>query len=97
MVRYVILLNFTDQGIRNVKQSVERAKAFKSTADKLGAKVHDIFWTQGPYDVVSVVEVPDEQTGMALMLTLGSLGNVRSQTLRAYSSDEMKGIISKMP
>lgn len=97
MIRYVTLLNFTDQGIRNVKQTIDRAKAFKATADKLGATLKDLYWTQGSYDLVATIEVPDEQTGMSLLLALGSLGNIRSQTLRAFTSDEMKPILSKMP
>ena len=97
MVRYVILLNFTDQGIQNVKQTVERAKAFKTTADRLGVQLKELYWTQGQYDLVGTIEAPDEETGMALLLALGSLGNVRSKTLRAYSADEMTVILAKMP
>ncbi len=96
-MRYVILLNFTDQGIRNVKQTVDRAKAFRSVTERLKAKLVDLYWTQGIYDLVGVVEVPDEQTSMALLLALGSLGNVRSQTLRAFSEPEMQQILAKMP
>ncbi len=97
MIRYVVLLNFTDQGIRNVKQSVERAKAFKAVADRMGAHLKDIYWTQGPYDVVLNMDVPDEETCMSLLLSLGSVGNVRSQTLRAFSIEEMGRILAKMP
>ena len=97
MIRYVTLFNFTDQGIRNIKQTTDRAKAFKSTAEKLGATLKDLYWTQGAYDLVATIEVPDEQTGMSLILALGSLGNIRSQTLRAFTADEMKPILSKMP
>lgn len=96
MVRYVILFNFTDQGIRNVKQTVERAKAFKAMAEKFRANLKDLYWTQGAYDLVATMEVPDEETGMSLLLALGSLGNVRTQTLRAFSADEMERIIGKM-
>lgn len=96
MVRYVILLNFTDQGIRNVKQTVERAKAFKAMAEKFRANLKDLYWTQGAYDLVATMEVPDEETGMSLLLALGSLGNVRTQTLRAFSADEMGRILAKM-
>lgn len=96
MVRYVILLNFTDQGIRNVKQTVERARAFKAMAEKFRANLKDLYWTQGQYDLVATMEVPDEEAGMSLLLALGGLGNVRSQTLRAFSADEMKGILAKM-
>ena len=97
MVRYLVLLNFTDQGIRNVKQTVERAKAFKTLADRMGAHLNDIYWTQGPYDVVLNLEVQDEETCMSLLLSLGSLGNVRSQTLRAFSIEEMGRILAKIP
>ena len=97
MVRYVILLNFTDQGIRNVKQTVERAKAFKAMTEKFRATVKSLYWTQGSYDLVGTIEVPDEETGSALLLSLGSMGNIRTQTLRAYSSEEMKAILAKMP
>ncbi len=96
MVRYIILLSFTDQGIRNVKQTVKRAKAFKTTADKFRAKLKDLYWTQGAYDLVGTLEVPSEETAMSLLLALGSLGNVRSQTLRAFSADEMERVIAKM-
>ncbi len=97
MVRYVSLLNFTDQGIRNVKQTLDRAKAFKATATKLGATLKDLYWTQGAFDLVATIEVPDEQTGTALLLALGSLGNVRSQSLRAFTADEMKPVLAKLP
>lgn len=97
MIRYITLLNFTDQGLRNIKQTTDRAKAFKSTAEKMGATLKDLYWTQGVYDLVATIEVPDEQTGMSVLLGLTSLGNVRSQTLRAFTADEMKPILSKMP
>ena len=97
MVRYIILLNFTDQGIRNSKQTVDRARAFKATAGKLRVSVKDLYWTQGAYDLVGTIEAPDEDSAMALFLALGSFGTVRSQTLRAFSADEMERIITKMP
>jgi uncharacterized protein with GYD domain len=97
MIRYIVLLNFTDQGIRNVKQTVERGKAFKAVADKTGAKIKELFWTQGAHDVVGIMEVPDEETCMSLLLSLNSLGNVRSQTLRAFSAEEMSRVLAKIP
>ncbi len=96
MVRYVILLNFTDQGIRNVKQTIDRAKAFKALAEKHRTTLKDLYWTQGRHDLVATMEAPDEQSGMALLLALGSLGNVRTETLRAFTADEMGQIVSKM-
>ena len=93
---YVMLLNFTDQGIRNVKDSPKRADAFKNTAKKAGATVKEVFWTLGQYDVVTIVEAPDDVTMTALGLATGKLGNVRTQTLRAFSAADMKNILGKM-
>jgi uncharacterized protein with GYD domain len=96
MATFISLLNFTDQGIRNVKDSPDRFEAFRAMAENLGVTVKTTYWTVGTYDGVVIVEGPDEVVTSAL-LKLGSLGNVRSQTLRAFSADEMKRIITKMP
>ena len=96
MPTYIVLLNFTDQGIRNVKQTIERANAFEAMVQKHGGTRKSLYWTQGAHDLVATVEMPNEESAMAIMLTLGSLGNVRSQTLRAFSAEEMKSIIGKM-
>ena len=90
MATYITLLNFTDQGIRNVKDSPERLNAFRAMAEKLGVSIKSVYFTVGNYDIVTVVEGPDEAVTAAL-LKAGSLGNVRSQTLRGFSPDE-KGI-----
>ncbi len=97
MATFISLFNFTDQGIRNVKQSPDRGEKFKEMANKVGVTVKDIYWTAGSYDLVTIVEGPDDETVTSLILSLGSLVNVRTQTLRAFSGDEMKGIIAKMP
>ena len=97
MATFISLLGWTDQGIRNVKRTTARAKAFKAMAQKVGVTVKDIYWTVGPYDVVLVMEAPDEVTITSLLLSLGALGNVRTQTLRAFSAEEMSRIIAKMP
>ena len=97
MATYVLLLNFTDQGVRNVKDTTKRAEAFKSIADKAGGKVKEVYWTLGQYDGVLIFEAPDEATATALGLSLGSLGNVRTQTLRAFSAEEIGRILAKMP
>jgi uncharacterized protein with GYD domain len=96
MATFITLMNFTDQGIRNVKDSPARYEAFRTVAEKLGVTVKSVYWTVGQYDVVLVVEGSDEAVTSAL-LKLGSLGNVRTQTLRGFSAEEMKRIISKMP
>ncbi|MBO4225626.1 MULTISPECIES: GYD domain-containing protein [Bradyrhizobium] len=96
MVTYVVLAKFTDQGIRNAKDSPKRAEAFKEMAKTFGVTVKEICWTQGRYDVVTFLEAPDESSAMSLSLSLGALGNVRSETLRAYSAAEMTKIIGNM-
>ena len=96
MPTYVTLANFTDQGIRNIKESPDRLGAFKAMAEKLGISVKSVHYTVGSFDLVTVVEGSDEAVTAAL-LKLGSLGNIRTQTLRAFSADEMKAIITKLP
>lgn len=96
MVTYVVLAKFTDQGIRTAKESPKRADAFKQLAKTFGVTVKDIFWTQGRYDVVTIVESPDEASAMSLSLSLGALGNVRTESLRAFSAVDMTTIVGKM-
>lgn len=96
MATFISLINFTDQGIRNVKESPQRYETFRAMAEKLGVKINSIYYTVGSYDLVVVVEGSDEAATAAL-LKVGSLGNVRTQTLRAFSLEDMKGIIAKMP
>lgn len=96
MATFITLLNFTDQGIRSVKDSPDRYEAFKATAEKLGVTITGVYYTVGQYDLVMIVEGNDEAATAAL-LKAGSLGNVRTQTLRAFSVDEMRKIIGMVP
>jgi len=96
MVTYVVLAKFTDQGAKTAKDSPKRAEAFKQMAKTFGVTVKDIFWTQGRYDIVTVVEAPDELSATALNLSLSALGNIRTESLRAFSSAEMMNIVAKM-
>ena len=96
MLTYVVLANFTDQGIRNAKDSPKRAEAFKKMAETFGVTVKELFWTQGRYDVVTILEAPDEFCATALSLTLSTLGNVRTESLRAFSAADMTTIVGKM-
>ena len=95
MATYIALLKFTEQGIRNVKDTTKRAAAATEAAAKMGVKFTDLFWTLGRYDLAIVAEAPDEETMTALMLKLASLGNVKSQTLRAFRAKEMDAILKK--
>lgn len=96
MATYITLSNFTDQGIRNVKDSTKRADAVKEAAGKFGAKMTQIYWTLGSHDVVAVIEAPDDMSATAFALAIGMAGNVRTQTLRAFSRSEMNDILGKM-
>ena len=96
MATYVCLIQFTDQGIRNIKDTVKRSDTAMAEAEKMGMKIVDEFWTMGAYDAVVVFEAPDDETMSAFMLKVGSLGNVKSQTLRAFRRKEMEGILAKI-
>jgi uncharacterized protein with GYD domain len=96
MATYVVLANWTDQGIRNAKETTKRVDAFKASAKKVGVTVKDCYWTLGQYDCVLVLEAPDEESATTLGLSVGLLGNVRTQTLRAFSAEEMGRILSKV-
>jgi uncharacterized protein with GYD domain len=96
MATYVSFMNFTDEGIRKIKDTPKRADAFKDMAKKCGATVKDVFWTLGEYDVVAIVEAPDDVSMTALGLSSGALGNVRTQTLRAFTQGEIKTIVGKI-
>ncbi len=97
MATYILLMNFTDQGIRNVKQSPKRGKAAIAASEKLGIKTKDIYWTMGAYDLVSIVDAPNDEAMTTLALSVSSQGNVRTQTMRAYSANEMGKILVNVP
>ncbi|MEH2590419.1 GYD domain-containing protein [Bradyrhizobium sp. AZCC 1721] len=96
MVTYVMLANFTDQGGRSAKDSPKRAEAFKKMAETFGITVKELFWTQGRFDIVTILDAPDEFSAMTLSLSLGALGNVRTETLRAFSVEDMTEVVGKM-
>jgi uncharacterized protein with GYD domain len=97
MPTYISLFSWTDQGIRNVRDTLERVdRASELAEEKYGVRLGQIYWTVGPYDLVSFFEAPDEQSVTAFLLELGSVGNVRSTTLRAYDREEMSGILERL-
>jgi uncharacterized protein with GYD domain len=95
MPTYVSLLPWTDQGIKNYKDTTSRAADFTKLVENSGGRVRELLWTVGEYDLVSVADFPDDETGTACLLQVGSLGNIRSNTMRAFSADEMTTIIGK--
>ncbi|NPC58966.1 GYD domain-containing protein [Caenimonas soli] len=97
MTTYVVLASFTDQGIRTVKDTTKRADAVKDMAGRFGVKMREIYWTQGQYDLVTLLDADNEQAVAAFGLAVSSAGNVRFETLRAFTKDEMTGILAKLP
>jgi uncharacterized protein with GYD domain len=96
MATYMTLINFTDEGVRHIKDTTNRAGHYKELAAKLGCTVREIWWTQGQYDVVSVVDAPDEVSMTALAMSVGKLGYIRTQTMRAFSASELAPIMEKV-
>jgi uncharacterized protein with GYD domain len=90
---YLILGNYTDQGIRNIKETTKRAEGFRALAKKMGVTVKEIYWTMGRYDIATIIDAPDDATASRLLLAAGSMGNVRTETLRAYTADEIGSIL----
>jgi uncharacterized protein with GYD domain len=95
MPTYVSLINWTEKGVTEFKDTVDRAEAGKALAARFGGALKEIYWTLGPYDIVVISDAPDDETAIAFALALGSQGNVRTTTLRAFSGDEMRGVIAK--
>lgn len=95
MPHYISLVNWTDQGIRSVKESPKRADAVMALGNKLGAKMQ-IFYTLGDYDLVALTEAPNDETAMQLLLEIGRLGNVRTKTLKAWTPAEATKVIAKL-
>jgi uncharacterized protein with GYD domain len=96
MATCISLIKSTDQGIRNVKDTVKRGEAAIAEAEKMGMKIIEEFWTRGANDVVALFEAPDDETVSAFVLKNGALGNATGQTLRAFRKEEMKGILAKI-
>ena len=98
MPTYVLLVNWTDQGIKNVRETVHRADkgVLEQLEQTYGTRVRQIYWTVGSHDLVTIVEAPDEESVSAMVLALGSQGNLRTTTLRAYDHEEMSRIIERL-
>ncbi len=97
MPSYLILANLTDQGIRNIKEGPQRLDAFKQAVQAAEGRVIFFYMTMGEYDYAAVVEVPDDETAGRILLQLGSLGNVRSTSLKAFTEEEYRRMIAALP
>lgn len=96
MASYVVLFQWTDQGIRNAKDTTKRAAAAGAMARKFGVKITDFLWTLGQYDGVLLLEAPNDEAATAFAIKVGSLGNIKSQTLRAFRAKEFDKILAKV-
>ena len=95
MPTYIMLASYTDQGVRAVKDTTKRAEAAREMGKKIGATIKDFYWTLGHYDMVLIVDAPDNATATAFGVSVGALGNVRTQTLPAFNTDEMGKILGR--
>jgi uncharacterized protein with GYD domain len=95
MPSYVVLLNWTDEGIRTVKETIQRADSAAELAQQQGGSLQ-VYWTVGPYDLVAILEAPDDESATAFLLEAASRGNIRSTTLRAYDREQMSGILQRL-
>ena len=95
MPTYISLINWTDQGIRNVKETLQRADSAAELAQKHGGSLQ-VYWTVGPHDIVAILEAPDDESATAFLLEAGTFGNIRSTTLRAHDREEMSSILGRL-
>ena len=95
MPTYVSLIHWTDQGVKNFKDTASRAEDFSKLVESAGGRVRELLWTVGEYDLVSVADFPDDEAGTAALLQVSSFGNVRTSTMRAFNADEMGNIIRR--
>lgn len=96
MSKYVILVNWTDQGIANAKDTVDRAESFRKMTETMGGSTGELLWTLGRYDIVGFIDAPDDETAAAISMKVSGLGNVRTETLRAFTADEVGSIVGKL-
>lgn len=97
MPYYISLINYTEQGIRNIKDSPQRAAEARRAIEAAGGKIHSIYLTMGQYDLVTITEAPSDEAVATMLLGLASLGNLRTTTTRAFTEEEMGRIIGNIP
>src|SRR6516164_349813 len=97
MATYITLVQFTDKGIQAAKQTTERVAGWSSKVQSRGVSIKQMYWTLGHYDQVCIFEAPDDETAASVLLAADMLGNIRTQTMRAFTRKEMESILGKMP
>jgi uncharacterized protein with GYD domain len=95
MPTYIALIDWTADGVRGFRDSVDRYEAAQEQMQSMGVSFTNIYWTLGNHDIVGILEAPDDETAAAGLLAVAGEGNIRSQTLRAFSAEEMRGVIGK--
>ncbi len=95
MPRYVVLYRFTDQGLKGIKDTVKRAREIRADNERRGFKTIGIYWTQGRYDLVAVMDAPSEEAMVSGLFNIAEAGNVHSETLRAFDESEMEAALKK--
>jgi uncharacterized protein with GYD domain len=96
MTTFVTLYKWTAQGVKTAKESVERTNNLRQQAEKMGGRISTVLWTQGRFDLISIAEWPDEDTYMSFVLALAAQGNAQTETMRAFSAEDMTRIFKKM-
>ena len=97
MATYIVLLKYTQQGAQNIKESPARFDAAKKAFQSMGGDLKQVFLTMGQYDLVVIAEAPDDETVAKFILATGALGNVSTQTMRAFTEDEFRKIVASLP
>ena len=96
MARYVVLFDWTDQGVRTAKDTVQRARQARAAWEPRGVRIESIYWCLGDHDIVAVVDAPDDATLGASLLQLAAAGNLRTKTLRAFDEGEMQALLGQL-
>ena len=97
MATYIALINWTDQGIKAVKESPKRADAARQLARQNGGDLKTLYMVMGKYDLVGILEAPDDETYARVVLALGALGSIRTTSLKAFTEDEYRRIVASLP
>ena len=96
MPTFINLISWTDQGIRNIKEAPQRIDAFKKAVEAVGGKVNGFYVTMGKYDIVTIVDVPSDEAIANIVLSTGSKGNVHTETMKAFTEDQFRNLLTKM-